>query len=461
MKRRRTKKILFVAYLYPPAGGKALPGVQRVVKFIKYLDSIDKYVLTLKPELYPDFFSLDNAFRLPVNNEQIIRTGELNLFNALIRVKNLIPIKKTCMSHSLHVSEDAVKVNNEDENKSKEKSKWQEIKDFVSEILTFPDYASGWIIPALLNGKEIIIREKIDVIFATGMPWTSLLVGAGLKGMTGVKLIVDFRDPWATNPFTHEKNKLIRKLENRAERIVVAAADCVTLNTPELADEFKKKYNEYSSNRFITLHNGYDPEILEIENVKSTYRDADKLVISHVGYLYGLRDPMPMLKALAIAQEKASKLGSRIVFQQIGYTNLAYDIDTCVSTLGINQNFIKLGHLPFSEALRCMDASDILIIIQPQTTTQIPSKIYEYIFYNKPIIAIGSRDGALANLINTYGFGKIFSESEIEKLADFLVCKAREKKRYGRLSIEYEKKEAFDIRNIAAQLIEIINNICH
>ncbi len=461
-----SRKILFIAYLFPPAGGKALPGVQRTIKFIRHLPSVKKYVLTLKPNLYPEFFSVDNAFQLPVNGEYTIRVGEFDVFKFLLKIRTFLFKGKK----NRNETGDAGNLANPDEKKTNSpegviKGKpragvWARFKDFISDILTFPDYAHGWLFPAIVKGARLIRKNKIDVIFATGMPWTSLLVGAALKKMTGAKLIIDFRDPWATNPFTPEKGAIMKNIKVRCERMVVEAADCVTLNTPELTSEFRERYSHLPPEKFKTLYNGYDPEMLTIEDVVNTKAPSDKLILSHVGYLYGLRDPSAVLEALAEAGKKDPALMSHLVFQQIGYTNLDYDLKVRVDSLGLSENFVDLGALPYAEALQHMASSDLLVIIQPQTTTQIPSKIYEYIFYNKPIIAIGSKESALANFIKNFGFGDIFLESEVYELAQYLLLKGKEKEQTGQLISSYDNRELFDIKNISKKLMNIIDEVC-
>jgi len=461
------RRVLFVSYLYPPAGGLALPGVQRTVKFLRYLPVGKKYVLTLKSELYPDFFSVDNSLSLPVSNEVITRVGSFDLFKTLLDIR--AAVAKVFRRNEGKSAKATSGMGNEsapealylgDVKVGAAKRIFAEFKDLVSDILTFPDYAHGWIIPALWEGRKIIKSKNIDVIFATAMPWTSFLVGFGLKVLTGTKLIVDFRDPWATNPFAYNKSTILKKTERFCENMIVRKADCVTLNTPELTEEFQSRYSFLPGSKFRTLYNGYDPVDFKKAQRIDLSVDRGKLVLSHIGFLYGLRDPAPVLNALIEIRKKNPGLASNIVFQQIGHTNLDYDLNSYVKDMELDENFLDLGPLPYSEALGHMASSDILLIIQPKTTTQIPSKIYEYIFFNKPIVSIGSKNGALARLINNYDFGNIFSDSDICGLSEFFVQKADQKAKSGELVANYSNRKLFDIRNISNKLSEIIEEVC-
>ena len=460
------KKILFVAYLYPPAGGKALPGVQRTVKFVRNLKENQTYVLTLKPQLYPDFFSDDNSLSLPIRDEAIAMAGTFDVFNVLLKIKEFITKKSN--SSENEANSDTQNIENLDESDdvhlaNKEESRLKKLytgfKDFISDIMTYPDYAHGWVLPAILEGRKVIKRENIDVIFATGMPWSSLLVGFGLKILTGAKLIVDFRDPWATNPFATEKRFIVKVLDRFCEKQIVKRADCISLNTPELTKEFQTRYKFLPENKFQTLMNGYDPVDFKNLQANNLSVDPEKLVISHIGYLYGLRNPQPVLQALKEITGENAQLLSNIIFKQIGYTDLENDICSEIASMKLSKNYLDLGPLPYNEALQHMASSDILLIIQQETTTQIPSKIYEYIYLNKPIVTVGSKTGALATLIQDYEFGDIFLDSEVKELAEFFVQQANKKAETGEIVANYTSRELFDIKIISNRLSEIVESL--
>lgn len=158
------KKILFLAYLYPPAGGKGLPGAQRTVKFVRNLSCLRKSVLTLREDLYPDFFSTDNRLPLPVNEEVIVRTGVIDIFKVFLKIREGLrrlagksgeghikagPDRNLSPSRDLPPSRESISVR---------------LKDIISGILTFPDYAYNWIVPALYQGQRLIRQNNIDVI---------------------------------------------------------------------------------------------------------------------------------------------------------------------------------------------------------------------------------------------------------------------------------------------------------
>jgi len=453
------KKILFLAYLYPPAGGKGLPGVQRTVKFVRHLSCPKKYVLTLRDDLYPDFFSTDNRLPLPVNGEVIVRTGVTDIFRVFLKIREGLR-RLTGGKSSVQAYPHTRGHLKAEPSDSAKKSIPGRLKDIISEILTFPDYAYNWIVPTLYQGQRLIRQNNIDVIFATGMPWTSMVIGWLLKRLTGAKLISDFRDPWANNPFLTDKSALMKSLDAYMEQKIVTTADIVSLNTEELRKDFVSRYPDLPEDKFVTLVNGYDANDFKGVELGESQTEKGKLLLSHAGFLYGLRDPKPIFEAIGKLREKHAEIAGKIRLRQMGYTRLNYDLNRFLTENSLNMNYEDTGPLPFTRCLQNMAGSDILVIIQQDTKTQIPSKIYEYIYLNKPILTIASKEGALGKMIKTYQFGVIFEPDDIGGLADYLFQKASDKEKYDRLEAKYEHGYQFDVENITKQLEQIINKIC-
>ena len=454
------KNLLFIAYLYPPAGGKALPGVQRTVKFVRYLDRFSPWVLTLHPDRYPDFFTTDNATPLPVAGEKIEYAGTFDLFSVLLRLREMLRPSRNGPSSA---ADSAPSLPSRNAPAREAAGRFQEIKDLVSGLLRFPDYAHPWIFPAIAKGRELIRRHDIDAIFATGMPWTSLTVGWCLKKLTGAKLMVDFRDPWVGNLFASPKPRLVQRMESGLERRIVSDADLVSLNTDPLREEFIERYPHVSPERFVTLPNGFDDhdfvDIPELDAPGTAKGEGPGLTVSHAGFLYGMRDPRPLLEAVDLIRRETPEIAERIRFEQMGDIQLGYDPHQWAAERNLSDQFLDRGSLPYRECLRRMAGSDILLIIQQDTLTQIPSKLYEYIYLNKPILTIASRAGALGRAVEAYGFGEIFTPDEVSGISNYLRRMWRTKAENGRLKAAYPHRTRFDVRRITEELENSLQSI--
>jgi hypothetical protein len=91
--------------------------------------------------------------------------------------------------------------------------------------------------------------------------------------------------------------------------------------------------------------------------------------------------------------------------------------------------------MPFQDAamfIASMQAMHIGIVSQAVNASQvcIPSKTYNIMAFNKPIICIGEADTDLGQLIETYQLGKTFTAKEPALIAGFIRQMAADKNLY-------------------------------
>ena len=67
--------------------------------------------------------------------------------------------------------------------------------------MAVPDPYFAWVGPAVLKGREILKRERFDVVFSSSPRASAHLVAAVLSEHAGVPWLADYRDPWSTYQF--------------------------------------------------------------------------------------------------------------------------------------------------------------------------------------------------------------------------------------------------------------------
>lgn len=461
---KKTKaNILFVTYFYPPIGGAGLPGAQRSVKFVKYLFDRELTVLTVREQDYPANTQLNFKRHLPINGELIIRTAFKNIFDYVLVIRRILNM---CFKGKGNQQASMVEITLKDTAPPFHKenpSYWQRIKDHIYELCNFPDYASGWIIPAMIEGRKITKAQKFDMILATGMPWSALVIAWLLHRLSGAKLVVDFRDPWVGNPFDSSKGWLFDRLKNFLERKIVTDAALVTANTTVLRDEFISRYaGKVDIRKFMVLPNGFDPDDfsnLATADLQQSSEPSPQLVLAHAGYLYGMRDPSPILEAIRYLDRTGIASAESFRFVQMGSIHLEYDFHERYRDLEERGVVVDLGTFAFEECLSKLKSSDVLLLIQPGTKSQVPSKLYDYLCLNRPILTMTPLDGALGDLIRENEFGDIFSPDDVAGIASRLNELLREKQEKGGLWADYPLRGRFDIRNIVAGLEQRMDEI--
>lgn len=444
----RNKSILFVCYFYPPTETVGVPAVQRVVKFIKYLKIHSVHVLTIRTEYYNMKEGDGTGISVPVSNEKIIRTGIFDFFSSIIRAKNYLTNKGETVGTS------SVSQESNGFYEQTDKSLFQKLKDIFSYILRFPDPYSYWLMPAVCAGYKLIRQNKIDVIFATGQPWTALIVGYILKLLTGVKLIIDFRDPWVNNPF-HYKTGFEARLDKFAEKHVVSSADVAIANTSRLRNELVARYPQKKTG-IQHIPNGF--EKFQV-GAATNGRNENQLIISHAGFLYSRRDPAPLLNAIAAIIDKEPGIGKNIVFRQIGNVQLNYDLPSFIIEKNLQSNVKFMGQVSHQDSLAAMAQSDVLLILQQGTKNQVPSKFYEYLMFDKPIVTIGEPDSEMAEIIFSEEIGGFFQESQIGEITDYLLSLYRLKQTGKPLQLNAPGMWKYEISNVAKRLQSLIDLI--
>ncbi|UFS69141.1 glycosyltransferase [Geomonas sp. RF6] len=447
-------KLLFVTFYYPPAGGVALPGSQRAVKFVRYLEKQSVWVLTVETSCYPPFVSRDFDREVPVKGEKIAFARSYDLFQVLLALRRALR-RALGRGRGKVEAQGMAAAGGSEALPRHPRSLAQKVKDFVYDLCHYPDGASGWILPALRAGRSIVRKEKIDLVLASGMPWSALVVAWLLHKVTGVSFAVDFRDPWIGNPFHESKGVLLDALGRYLERRIVHDAALVSANTEPLRDEFLARYPEQPRSKFVVLSNGYDPEdfrTLQPDAETAAESGPDRLVLAHAGFLYGRRDPSPLLEALErlIASDRCQP--GEFLFLQIGTVQLDYDFHERYRSLMERGVMRDLGPFPFAECLRELQRSDVLVLIQPNTRTQVPSKLYDYLCLNRPILTITPHDGALGRMVTQHRFGDLFDQTDVAGIADRLLELLEQKKIAGTLRADYHERDFYNVQRIAAVL---------
>lgn len=453
------KRVLFIAYFFPPVGGGGIPAAMRIIKFIRNLSNGELHVLTTQKKDIKKS-TLDHI-QFPINREFLHRVKERDIFRLTLRFQKKIKlyIKSKLGSANEKASENGSLPFRSRGAKEENKSIVKHLKDFIYNLIYFPDQSAPWIFPAAITGRKVVKKHRIDVIVATGSPWSSLVVGYLISKWASTPLIVDFRDPWTNNPFHHSKGKLLDWFAKSIERRVVEHAVRISLNTDALRSEFLNRYPYLKKERFIVLPNGYDLADYDFSQTHVNLpfsKDENTLYLVHAGYLYGPRDPRSLLEAVRAANSKLVEHKKKVCFVQVGTIQLNYSIQLEFSDLIDQGSLIIIPSMPYKDCLYLQQKMDVLVNIQPGTQTQIPSKLYDYLALERPILNITEQDGALANMITRYKFGVFFNFNSIELIKDWLIFSAK----YGVQDVlPYRRAHLFEAKLVACSLSNVITEI--
>ena len=159
------KKVLVITYYWPPSGG---PGVQRWLKFVKYLPDfgIQPIVLTVDPAR-AEYPVLDQSLETDVAPDlEVYRTDCKGIYDWY---KKLTGSKTAPYSGFANEGNPGL---------------LQKMARFIRGNFFLPDARRGWIKYAFSEACRIIETSGIDTIITTGPPHSTHLIGLKLKKNT-------------------------------------------------------------------------------------------------------------------------------------------------------------------------------------------------------------------------------------------------------------------------------------
>ena len=407
------KKVLVIAYHYPPLGGG---GVFRTLKFTKYFPQFGfrPYVLTVKNPMYT---TKDPTLVKEIPPEARILAA-FSFEHRILRASRLLNIDP--------------------------------------EWFFIPDVNVGWLPCGTHLGNKIIRQENIDVIYATAPVWTSLLIGYLLKRKTHKPLVVDFRDPWTINPFKTFPTKFHEKIENYLEKKVLMSADYVITISQPYKIKLIEKY-PFLKSKCEVIMNGFDPD--DFKDLKRLPLKG-KFKILHTGSLYGLRSPKHFLSALHELFQEKPELREQIEVTFVG--NYGKETPVLVDKFGLNDAVKLVGYIPHEECLELMVNAHVLLLIVTsegqQTSGVVTGKIFEYLASRRPILTLAQKENIAADIIRSTNAGLTVPSDNVEQIKD-AIFKMYNTWKDGGTHMKQSDISAYDRKFLTKRLAQIFENV--
>lgn len=378
------KKVLIITYYWPPSAGS---GVQRWVKFSKYLPGFDWKPIVFTPE-NPDF---------NIKDETLLKDISSDLEIIKFPIWEPYQLQRTLMGKSKDFQSAEVL-------EKKRKSWLDYFSIWIRGNILVPDPRVFWVRPSVKFLIKLIQTQKIEVIITTGPPHSLHLIGQRLKQRTGVKWIADFRDPWTKWELmdTLHLTPFVKKIHQKYEAGVLEQADRVIT----ISDTFKKDFERIQQRKVDVITNGFDPDDFKTAlNVKR----SDKFLISHIGTIDDLRNPRPFLNAIKELLEKIDSLNEQIEILFVGVVSKKLIAE--VNGDLILSKIVKFNsYIPHNQVFDLYKKSSVLLLVLANSANaigNIPGKLFEYMASETPIFALGETKGDAAAIINDSKAGVI------------------------------------------------------
>jgi glycosyltransferase involved in cell wall biosynthesis len=332
----------------------------------------------------------------------------------------------------------------------------------AANLVLQPDAQVLWHPQAFRAGAELLESVKHDAIITTCPPFSSLLLGARLAKVSGLPLILDYRDEWdISSAYWENKShgRLTAFIQSRQQARVLRAADAVLATTPSSAAAIGELAKSSGSRAICrSIYNGFDSDDYATAAPIRPLRTDHRFRLAFIGTLWNLNSILPVVEALIRLAETQPQLAAEVELLLAG--RRTPDQEAILDRLA--KTPITLKRLPFvshAEAIDLMRSADSLLMLNsdlPKTQRIINAKTFEYMAARRPMIVVAPQ-GDVWDIVRNLP-GTLLSEpSRVDVIASHIAL-AVERHRCG---VDFQDAAweigRFERRNLAGELAQLLD----
>jgi glycosyltransferase involved in cell wall biosynthesis len=382
------RRVLYLAYFFPPLGGA---GVQRSLKFTRYLPEHDwlPHVLTGPAGYWIRDESLLDELDPRVQVERVGHWGARWMGGAGIVTR-----------------------------RSGRRIHW--LRN-VSRLFLIPDAYVAWARAAAAHGEALGRRHPFNAILTTSSPDSAHLAGARLQRRLRIPWIADFRDPWTRRMAYAPPTQLHDRWHRRLERAVLRHADRVLVTSEATRDDFLKRTKGLPPDRVVVIPNGYDESDFTAAEawLASAGANPGKIPpILHAGQLNPERPIGPYLAGLRHLRDRDPDLAARAstLFMGAHYDGHLQE----VLAAGMEDLVRFEGNRPHVESVAALLQAHVLLLLEQNSDRGrliLPGKVWEYARSRRPILAVVPPGGAADRLVRDLDAGRVVDPARPDQVA--------------------------------------------
>lgn len=327
----------------------------------------------------------------------------------------------------------------------------------IEQRINFPDKYVHWNRFAFRYiRRRIMPFEKIDLVYASLGPHSTMLLAQRLKRRYNIPFVLDFRDPFSFSQYSLLDDQI--RWRRRAEALEASVfRDAAGIN--HVSPVWKNRYEQLHPaivGRSTLIYNGYDED--DFTDLGPKTRHAC-FTVGYNGSFSRLAPPVPLAQAIRTLHERhgiavrlrlAGPTGERKARSAFAYLFEHGLVD-------IN------GFLPHRKSLANLYQSDAAVLVLNDiaaTEGMIPAKIFEYMRIGRPVLVLHRRKGYLAELIRRTGTGMAVDIDDNEGIAAALMQLQAAWRRGGVIyEPKPEKIQQFERRVLTRKLAAVFDRL--
>ncbi len=272
-----------------------------------------------------------------------------------------------------------------------------------------------WSLRSRIKLKKLISDSDIQIhaILTFSLKYSSVIVASRIREKIdpSPQIASFFSDPLSFNKYLY-RNKLQKWILTKIEKRLLSKMDYLVVPSLFMKDKYSKITNDHSikyiPHAFVPLK----------ETGRKVTNKGNENIIRHIGSLYKLRSPMPLINHILEFEQYYSR--NSYIFEFVG--RIGKDIRKQIRSIAGLPDIIRIrGSVSQKESYDLMQSADILLLIDAdiEESTFLPSKLVEYLSFNKFIIGITPENSETERVLNLTG-NKALHYNELDKLPAIL-----------------------------------------
>ncbi len=278
---------------------------------------------------------------------------------------------------------------------------------FIEKMVRPVESSWSWWFSAYLKGRALARYRKFDLIYSTGGAFAAHVAGRALKQALGVRWLAEVHDPLVmpgSTPTTAQE-----RMQAEVERQICTDSDVAIWFTEQALASARRRHPQLGERGKMMLP-GIDAPFTALP----PYVAGPKMVIGHFGSLSTTRNLSPIITALEVLVSQRPELRPKLELQLTGGPLDAVSkaaiarspVRDLVRHLGRIEADLLAGLSGREQILRRMRSVDVLLLLhgtEPICAEYIPSKLYEYLWMQRPILATVHENSQMMDLLLEQG----------------------------------------------------------
>ena len=279
----------------------------------------------------------------------------------------------------------------------------------------------SWAFCARNKCMKLLKSKKFELIYSTGGANCAHHAASMLKKRIGLPWIAEIHDPMYNKDWPiNTKTKWSQKLEKK----ICKEADLIWWFTDK-AKERAQKRNPLLGKKGHVIIPG-----CECPKFSTTYKKDEFFNLAHFGSLHETRNLVPLIKAISKNKESDPLFCSKTRLHIYGSHLDSYS-RTAAKNHGVEDMIIEHGRVekdPLSgksgrqQVLDAMRCADLLILLHGESSDceeYIPSKLYEYLWTQRPVLGIIWKNKMLERILKEHKHSS-YQNNEVAEISNSL-----------------------------------------